>query len=257
MSFSRHREIYPSDGGAILLDHAPAHRLDEFPAGYSLTVCSPALPASASPTVSEYAVESSCRSTVFQRTANRVLTICVSRGGKRTGASFSITQLAEVCQQPLGGGGGGGRPTTPGAPNIDVIHTHQFTLHAQSGIYVHWKVPDVCDKYHFMWTDESPTSSATGYWTEELNAPETGGFAFLIRPAEVGRTYTFKVQGCKVFDIGSDLCSPFSADSSVKMPENTHSLREFLLLSNVPLGAGVRSLGAKVFSAGFRAMMRL
>ena len=28
---------------------APAHRLDEFPAGYSLTGCSPALPVSASP----------------------------------------------------------------------------------------------------------------------------------------------------------------------------------------------------------------
>ena len=84
MSFPRHREIYPSDGGAIGLDHAPAHRLDEFPAGYSLAGCAPALPASASPTASEYAVTSSCRSTVFQRTANSVLTICVSRGGKRS-----------------------------------------------------------------------------------------------------------------------------------------------------------------------------
>ena len=83
MSFLRHREIYPSDGGAIALDHAPAHRLDEFPVGYSLAGCAPALPASASPTASEYAVQSSCRSTVFQRTANSVLTICVSRGGKR------------------------------------------------------------------------------------------------------------------------------------------------------------------------------
>ncbi|HYI94635.1 MAG TPA: hypothetical protein VEX68_13905, partial [Bryobacteraceae bacterium] len=83
MSFRRHLEIYPSDGGAILHDRAPAHRLDEFPAGYSLAGCAPALPASASPTASEYPVNSPCRSISFQRTANSVLTTCVTRGGKR------------------------------------------------------------------------------------------------------------------------------------------------------------------------------
>jgi hypothetical protein len=36
MSFLRHREIFPSDEGAGLAANAPAHRLDEFPAGYSL-----------------------------------------------------------------------------------------------------------------------------------------------------------------------------------------------------------------------------
>src|SRR5579859_7821370 len=43
MSFLRHREIFPSDqpnavpsnGGASPAANAPAHRLDEFPAGYS------------------------------------------------------------------------------------------------------------------------------------------------------------------------------------------------------------------------------
>ena len=83
MSFLRHREIFPSDGGASLAASAPAHRLDEFPAGYSLAGCSPALPASASPTASEYALKSSCRSITFHRTANSVLTVCVSPGGKR------------------------------------------------------------------------------------------------------------------------------------------------------------------------------
>src|SRR6476660_4662528 len=82
MSFPRHREIYPSDGGAVTVDHAPAHRLDEFPVSYSLTGCAPALPVYASPTAFEYAVGSSCPSIVFQPTANSVLTICVSRGGK-------------------------------------------------------------------------------------------------------------------------------------------------------------------------------
>jgi hypothetical protein len=53
-SFLRHREIYQSDEQqserAQLLSHALAHRLDEFPVGYSLASCSPAELASASPT---------------------------------------------------------------------------------------------------------------------------------------------------------------------------------------------------------------
>ena len=84
MSFLRHREIYPSDGSASPAADAPAHRLDEFPAGYSLAVCSPAWPASASPTGSEYAITLPCRSSSFDRTANSVLTVCVRRGGRRT-----------------------------------------------------------------------------------------------------------------------------------------------------------------------------
>src|ERR1022692_5326476 len=82
MSFLRHREIFPSDGGVSLAADAPAHRLDEFPAGYSLAGCSPAVPASASPAEYEYAVMSSCRSRTFHRTANCVLTVCVSPGGR-------------------------------------------------------------------------------------------------------------------------------------------------------------------------------
>jgi len=41
MSFLRHKEIYPFDGGASGKAGAPAHRLDEFPAGYSLAGWSP------------------------------------------------------------------------------------------------------------------------------------------------------------------------------------------------------------------------
>lgn len=54
MSFLRHQEIYQSDERnserARLRSHALAHRLDEFPVGYSLASCSPAELASASPT---------------------------------------------------------------------------------------------------------------------------------------------------------------------------------------------------------------
>jgi hypothetical protein len=80
----RLREIYPSDGDASVVAGIPAHRLDEFPAGYSSAGCSPALSASASPTGSDYGVKSSCWSIAFQRPANSVLTGCLSSGGKRT-----------------------------------------------------------------------------------------------------------------------------------------------------------------------------
>jgi hypothetical protein len=58
MSFERHGEIYPNDKGADPKADAPAHHSDEFPAGYSLTGCSPALPISASPAGVEYAFRS-------------------------------------------------------------------------------------------------------------------------------------------------------------------------------------------------------
>ncbi len=56
MSFFRHGEIYRSDvgllpPGAVMVLAAPGCiGCDEFPAGYSLAGCSPAEPASASPT---------------------------------------------------------------------------------------------------------------------------------------------------------------------------------------------------------------
>lgn len=54
MSFFRHEEIFQSDGGSTGKGEPaetgpPDHRVDESPAGYSSTGCSPAEPASASP----------------------------------------------------------------------------------------------------------------------------------------------------------------------------------------------------------------
>jgi hypothetical protein len=83
MSFPRHQEIYPPMEAQTITVGAPAHRLDEFPTGYSLAGCAPAEPAAASPAENQCAVQSSCRSRIFQRTANSVLTVCVSPGGKR------------------------------------------------------------------------------------------------------------------------------------------------------------------------------
>src|SRR5580693_2779960 len=91
MSFLRHPQIYLPiwplicTGGGPLSGFAPGpHRLDESAAGYSLAGCAPAEPASASPDEYEYAVQSSCRSRSFHTTANSVLTVCVTSGGKRT-----------------------------------------------------------------------------------------------------------------------------------------------------------------------------
>ncbi len=83
MSFLRHGEICHFDEGAIPLDRAPAHRNDEFPAGYSSAGCSPALPASASPAGSHLAEKAPCSTMEIHRTANSVLTACLSPGDNR------------------------------------------------------------------------------------------------------------------------------------------------------------------------------
>jgi hypothetical protein len=49
---------------------------------YSSAGCSPASPASASPTGTQCALHSSCWSTDFHRTANCVLTVCLTPGGR-------------------------------------------------------------------------------------------------------------------------------------------------------------------------------
>ena len=84
MSFFRHREIFRSDLFESVRERRQRrprpHRLDEFPAGYSSADCSPAGSASASPTVGHFALKSYRRSILFHRTANSVLTVCLSSG---------------------------------------------------------------------------------------------------------------------------------------------------------------------------------
>jgi hypothetical protein len=84
MSFLRHLEIYRSDLIRLVRERRKRrprpHRLDEFPVGYSSADCSPAGSASASPTADHSALKSSCRSILFHRTANSVLTVCLSQG---------------------------------------------------------------------------------------------------------------------------------------------------------------------------------
>ena len=96
MSFPRHPEIFPSDEAAGNAS-GPAHRPDEFPAGYSLAGCAPALPASASPTASEYALTSSYPSMIFHRPVNCVLTVCLTPGDRslvtQEGAALALRRL--------------------------------------------------------------------------------------------------------------------------------------------------------------------
>src|SRR5258706_14763184 len=75
MSFLRHPEIFPSDGGANLAANAPAHRLDEFPVGYSLAGSAPAEPAAASPTDHHFA------RSLFRRTMSFHLMVCCGLTG--------------------------------------------------------------------------------------------------------------------------------------------------------------------------------
>ena len=90
MSFLRHREIYRSDGlgfresgarsGGL---HAPTHRCDEFPAGYSWAGCAPAEPASASPAEQKFTMKAIPRPNFFQRMGKPCLAGCLTSGVHR------------------------------------------------------------------------------------------------------------------------------------------------------------------------------
>src|SRR6185312_719044 len=87
MSFFRHREIFRPDVIRSVRERrnrrSPAHRLDEFPVGYSSPSCTPALLASASPTGIHSATQARRRQRSFQPTANCVLTFCATPGDNR------------------------------------------------------------------------------------------------------------------------------------------------------------------------------
>jgi hypothetical protein len=44
----------------------------------------------------QYAVKSFCRSSIFQRTVNSVLTVCVSRGSKRMGNFRNLSRTRKL-----------------------------------------------------------------------------------------------------------------------------------------------------------------
>ena len=87
MSFLRHREIYRSDGLGFCKSgaqsgrlHAPTHRFDEYPAGYSLAGCAPAEPASASPAGRQSTMMGALQPSFFQRMGKPCLAGCLTSG---------------------------------------------------------------------------------------------------------------------------------------------------------------------------------
>jgi hypothetical protein len=149
-------------------------------------------------------------------------------------------------------------PPPPRNPTIDSLDAAQVTLRDVAHILVHWSSSQAVDKYHLMFTSAYPPPNTVSGWTEiEIESENSRSFRFRLSPTpQQGETWSFKVQGCRSFDIGSDACSPFSETKSVTTPRNTHSLRTFLQLSGVPINTGIRSLGWNV-SSGVRAMMHL
>lgn len=140
----------------------------------------------------------------------------------------------------------------PTTPVINSVEPHQATLEHEGKIIIRW-VGSMFDQCHFMWQDKPP------YWHEEeieFDPPSTTG-SFVVSPAYQGHNYSFKVQACKTKLIGLNRCSPFTTETGLVMPQNTHSLRVFLQLSRAHLNPGIRSLGASVLGNGVRSMMRL
>ena len=97
MSFPRHEGIFRSDGRGSCRSgarserlHAPTHRLDEFPTGYSLAGCAPAEPASASPAEEKFTMKAAPQPSLFQRMGKPCLAGCLTTGvhptveGRRT-----------------------------------------------------------------------------------------------------------------------------------------------------------------------------
>ena len=82
-----------------LIRRSPAHRLDEFPVGYSSASCTPAALASALPTGSHSAIQARRRPRSFQPTANSVLTFCATPGDKRRKLRKTSRQNAGTCSR--------------------------------------------------------------------------------------------------------------------------------------------------------------
>ena len=87
MSFPRHEGIFRSDGRGSCRSgarserlHAPTHRLDEFPTGYSSAGWSPPEPASASPAEQKFTMKAAPQPSLFQRMGKPCLAGCLTTG---------------------------------------------------------------------------------------------------------------------------------------------------------------------------------
>ena len=90
MSFPRHEGIFRSDGLGLGRSgaqserlHAPTHRLDEFPTGYSSAGWSPPEPVSASPAEQKFTMKAAPQPSLFRRMGKPCLTGCLTAGVHR------------------------------------------------------------------------------------------------------------------------------------------------------------------------------
>jgi hypothetical protein len=100
MSFLRHEEIYrpmSSMPGRLRPDRPRPHVFDEFPAGYSLAGCAPAGPVSALPAGAHVVGKGRRRTMQLQRTADSVLTVCLTPGDNpKNGLCYSVASASSI-----------------------------------------------------------------------------------------------------------------------------------------------------------------
>src|ERR1019366_4121162 len=104
MSFLRHGEIYRTISSASAPlpgrpreDRSRPHRRDEFPAGYSLAGCTPAVPASASPADAHLVRKGFWSTMQFKRTVRSALTVCLTPGDKPRKLSAMMFYVYRMC----------------------------------------------------------------------------------------------------------------------------------------------------------------
>ena len=104
MSFPRHEGIFRSDGRGSCRSgarserlHAPTHRLDEFPTGYSSAGWSPPEPASASPAEQKFTMKAAPQPSLFQRMGKSCLAGCLTTGVHPIGLRLRLLVLIYGC----------------------------------------------------------------------------------------------------------------------------------------------------------------
>jgi hypothetical protein len=133
--------------------------------------------------------------------------------------------------------------SAPSTPTITGMTSSQFTLRERSSFFISW-ASDKCDNYHLSWRLVKPVPGSTNSGNvQEIKAPSNFRFTARIFDSQPGEVYEAQVQACRHVDIGHDACSAFSSPSSLTIPENTKSLRQFLLLSEVSIPVNVRGIG--------------
>ena len=152
MSFPRHEGIFRSDGLGLGRSgaqserlHAPTHRLDEFPTGYSSAGWSPPEPVSASPAEQKFTMKAAPQPSLFQRMGKPCLTGCLTAGVHRR-------YLVVHSQKPVWRNSSKlpVRPgDLPGRPPADVVDSDPTPLRLKHGNKLRGKSLDMLEDRAF------------------------------------------------------------------------------------------------------------